>query len=418
MSNNYRINAGMLNPESPHKCSFIKDGALIFNDDGHIIYCGPGKHAPMLGSRKIEVPGDAILIPGLIDCHTHLSQYYVRGRSGDTLMGWLKNHIFPAERKFKDPKHAARVSRKFYRRLLSNGVTCAALYTNYRAGVEAAFEEGRQAGIRAVIGYTLMNRNVPDTLKQEPAKALDECRVLFDQHHQKSDRLHFAVNPRFAPSCTPGFMKSLGDFANKNEIRVQTHISENLQELAEVKKLFPRAKSYAEVYDRAGLLTTRTLLAHGLHLSRSERLLIQQRGCAMVHCPSSNLFLHSGRFPLEHWDDYPRLALGSDVGAGPSFSMFDVMRDAYYVNMMPLSRLFYLATLGGALALGMEKSIGSLQAGKQADFSVVRLSDIQDPSSEELLYDLIFKWDQREIAQVYVGGRKVWSGAARQEGGG
>lgn len=203
-------------------------------------------------------------------------------------------------------------------------------------------------------------------------------------------------------------MRSMGAFVKKHDLHVQTHISENLQELAEVKKLFPKTKSYAEVYDRAGLLTPKTLLAHGIHLSAAERKLIQQRGCGMVHCPSSNLFLHSGRFPLEHWEKYPRLALGSDVGAGPSFSMFDVMRDAYYVNMMPLSRLFYLATLGGAKTLGLDKTIGSLQTGKQADFSVIRLSDLQTLGSEELLYDLIFKWDQREILQVHVGGQKVW----------
>jgi len=408
MTKTYIINAGILNPESPQKCRFIKDGALIFNEDGHILYCGQRQQAPLLSSTKIKVPPGAFIIPGLIDCHTHLSQYYVRGRSGDTLLGWLRNHIFPAERKFKDPRHAARVSRKFYQRLLSNGVTCAALYTNYQAGVEAAFAEGRQAGIRAVIGYTLMDRNVPDALKQEPSKALAECRELSDRHHQKNGRLYFSVNPRFAPSCTPGFMKALGDFAKQNEVYVQTHISENLQELAEVKKLFPKARNYAEVYDRAGLLTPKTLLAHGIHLSNNERHLIQKRGCGMVHCPSSNLFLHSGRFPLELWEGYPRLALGSDVGAGPSFSMFDVMRDAYYVNIMPLAQLFYLTTLGGAKTLGLEKNIGSLKAGKQADFSVIRLSDMQDPGSEELLYDLIFKWDQREIVQVFVAGRKVW----------
>ena len=368
MSKLYKINAGILNPESPQKCRFIKDGALIFNNDGHILYCGPRKQAPLLGSAKIEAPADAIVIPGLIDCHTHLSQYYVRGRSGDTLLGWLKNHIFPAERKFKDPKHAARVSRKFYQRLLSNGVTCTALYTNYKTGVEAAFEEGRQAGIRAVIGYTLMDRNVPASLKQKPSKALEECRELFEKQHQKNGRLRFSVNPRFAPSCTPGFMKALGDFANKNEVYVQTHISENLQELAEVKKLFPKARSYAEVYDQAGLLTPRTLLAHGIHLSPAERKLVQQRGCAMVHCPSSNLFLHSGRFPLEQWEKYSRLALGSDVGAGPSFSMFDVMRDAYYVNMMPLSRLFYLATMGGARALGVGENHRQSTGGKTGRF--------------------------------------------------
>lgn len=408
MNNIFRINAGILNPESPLKCSFIKDGALIFNEDGHILYTGPRKQAPLLRSTKITVPAGAVIIPGLIDCHTHLSQYYVRGRSGDTLLGWLKNHIFPAEKMFSDQGHARTVSRKFYHRLLSNGVTCAALYTNYKTGVEAAFTEGRKAGIRAVIGYTLMDRNVPAALKQEPSKALDECREMYDKHRQKNGKLYFSVNPRFAPSCTSGFMKALGAFAGKQGLYIQTHISENLQELAEVKRLFPKTKSYAEVYDQAGLLTPKTLLAHGIHLSAAERRLIRQRGCGMVHCPSSNLFLHSGRFPMEQWQNYPRLALGSDVGAGPSFSLFDVMRDAYYVNIMPLARLFYLATLGGAKTLGLEKTIGSLKKGKQADFSVIRLSDIQNPSSEELLYDLIFKWDQREILQVYVGGKRVW----------
>ncbi|MDO9391273.1 MAG: guanine deaminase [bacterium] len=408
MVKRYQINAGILNPESPQKCRFIKDGALIFNEDGHILYCGQRQQAPMLGAAIIKVPPGAFIIPGLIDCHTHLSQYYVRGRSGDTLLGWLKNHIFPAERKCKDPKHAALVSKKFYQRLLSNGITCAALYTNYGAGVRAAFEQAERAGVRAIIGYTLMDRNVPKELKQDPETAMEECRRLYERYHKASGRLFFSINPRFAPSCSPKLLKAAGDFANKYDVHIQTHISENLQELAEVKRLFPKTKSYAEVYDRAGLLTPRTLLAHGIHLSRSERLLVQKRGCAMVHCPSSNLFLHSGRFPVEQWEDYPRLALGSDVGAGPSFSMFDVMRDAYYINIMPLAQLFYLATLGGAKTLGLEKNIGSLKAGKQADFSVIRMSDMQAPGSEELLYDLIFKWDQREIVQVFVAGRRVW----------
>jgi guanine deaminase len=408
MGKTYKINAGILTPQSQQKCSFIKDGSLIFNDDGHILYCGPGKHAPMLGFRTIKAPADAIVIPGLIDCHTHLSQYYVRGRSGDTLLGWLRNHIFPAEKCFSDAAHARQTSRKFYQRLLSNGVTCAALYTNYRTGVEAAFEEGYKAGLRAVIGYTLMDRNVPLILRQRPEKALEECRELYQKHHQKDDKLLFSVNPRFAPSCTADFMKSLGDFVGRNDLHVQTHISENLQELAEVRKLFPKARNYAEVYDRAGLLTPKTLLAHGIHLSKTERELIERRGCGMVHCPSSNLFLHSGRFPAELWHGYPKLSLGSDVGAGPSFSMFDVMRDAYYVNIMPLECIFWLATLGGAKTLGLDGEIGSLAKSKQADFVLLRLKDLQKPSLDELLYDLIFKWDQREILSVWIAGKRVW----------
>ncbi|MBI4727828.1 hypothetical protein HY768_11540 [candidate division TA06 bacterium] len=114
----YKINTGILNPESPQKCKFTKDGTLIFNEDGHILYCGPRKNAPMLNLTKINTPADAFIIPGLVDCHTHLSQYYVRGHRDDALLGWLKNHIFPAERKFKDPKHATLVAKKFYRRLV------------------------------------------------------------------------------------------------------------------------------------------------------------------------------------------------------------------------------------------------------------------------------------------------------------
>jgi guanine deaminase len=410
MGNIYRINAGILNPVSPQKCSFTRDGALIFNEDGHILYSGQRKHAPLLSCKEIKAPADAFVIPGMIDCHTHLSQYYVRGRSGDTLLGWLKNHIFPAESRFRDPKHAALVSKNFFHRILSNGVTCAALYTNYGAGVKAAFGQAQRCGVRAIVGYTLMDRNVPRELRQDTDAVMAECLELYQRYHRSTNRLYFSINPRFVPACSPKLLKAAGDFAARHDVHIQTHISENLQELAEVKKAFPGIKSYARVYDEFGLLTPKTLLAHGIHLSPGERRLIKSRGCGMVHCPSSNFFLHSGRFPMEHWPDYPRLALGSDVGAGPSFSLFDVMRDSYYMNMVPLSRLFYLATLGGAVTLGLEKTIGSLQAGKQADFSVVRLAELQTPGSEEILYDMIFKWDQREILQVYVGGQKAWPG--------
>jgi guanine deaminase len=402
------VRGTILNPTAPDRIQFINRGDLVYDREGSIIYCGPARRRQ--DKRKTPaLPRDAVIIPGLIDGHTHLSQYYVRGRTGHTLMEWLSDYVFPAEASFRNSGYARKVAAAFYRKLLSNGVTAAAVYSNYVEGAMAAAAVAREMGIRAVVGLTLMDRNVPPRLKQRPEQALEDCRrVLQWIKKYGSGRLWFSANPRFAPACSPRFLEMIGRFARETGCYVQTHLSENEREVALVKKSFPGEGSYTEVYDRFGLLGPRTLLAHCIHLSARERRLIRRRRCAVVHCPSSNLFLHSGRFPVEHWRDYPKMCLGTDVGAGPSFSMLDVMRDAYFVNRQTPEALFHLATGGGAGALGLESDLGGLEPGKRADFSVVTVGERAGISGRALLSDLIFKWDQVKFHRVFVGGMEVF----------
>jgi len=403
------IKGSILNPLSSVRCEWIPDGLLVFDRAGEILYCGPNKKTPSLKYKPLPISENNVIIPGLIDCHSHLSQFDAIGQTGFTLLDWLKNHIYPAEVCLNNKKNAENISQRYFQALLSTGITFTALYTNFNNGVLAARRQAEKSGIRAIIGYTLMDRAVPGSLKQNPAKIIEECRALSGLFKKdEKERLYFSLNPRFAPACTPGYLKMIGQLAQKENLYIQTHLSENLFEVSAVKKAFPKIKSYAEVYDRFGLLTEKTLLAHCIHLSKAERELIMKRGCGVVHCPSSNLFLHSGRFPLEHWKHYPGLALGSDIAAGPSFSMLDVMRDGYYANIQKLSGLFHMATLGGAKTLGLDKKLGNLKKGKQADFVVLKADHARFSSADDILSRIIFRSGQVEIKKVLIAGQEIW----------
>lgn len=403
------LRGSILNPQSIDKCQWIPEGLLVYDKAGRILYYGPNKKIPGLKYKPLSTPRNSIIIPGLIDCHSHLSQFDAIGQTGFTLLDWLKNHIYPAEVCLNDKTNAENISQRYYQSLLANGITFSVLYTNFKTGVLAARRQAEKAGIRAIIGYTLMDRAVPGSLKQNPAKTIEECRALSGLFKKdEKERLHFSLNPRFAPACTPGYLKMIGQLAQKENLFIQTHLSENLFEVSAVKKAFPKIKSYAEVYDRFGLLTKKTLLAHCIHLSPAERKMIAQRGCGVVHCPSSNLFLHSGRFPLEYWKYYPKLALGSDIAAGPSYSMLDVMRDGYYANIQKLSGLFYMATMGGAKTLGLGEKLGNFKKNKQADFIILKTDHTHFSNSEEVLSRIIFRSCQTEILKAFISGKEVW----------
>jgi len=405
----YGLSGTILNPRSFERSQLIPQGLLIFDQAGEILYCGRYKKISGLNYKKMPLPKGSVIIPGMIDCHSHLSQFDAIGQTGYTLLDWLKNHIYPAEVCLKDNENAENISQRYFQSLLANGITFSVLYTNFRTGVLAARSQAQKSGIRAIIGYTLMDRSVPSYLKQNTSRTLEECRELSGIFQKDPDKkLHFSLNPRFAPACTPKYLNLIGRLAREEDLFIQTHLSENMFEISEVKRSFPKIKSYAEVYDSFGLLTEKTLLAHCIHLSKAERKLIAKRRCGVIHCPSSNLFLHSGRFPLEHWKDYPKLALGSDIAAGPSCSMLDVMRDGYYSNIQKLSGLFYMATLGAAQTLGMDGQIGDLKKGKRADFAILKYDHFKFTSAEDILSRIIFRSKQVEVQKVFISGKRVW----------
>ncbi|WP_461864283.1 guanine deaminase [Thermococcus sp.] len=384
-------------------------GYMAVGEDGKIISLSQEK--PDAEGELIDYSGYLIL-PGFVDAHIHLPQFHRRAMVSDSLLDWLERYIFPAEMKFSDGEFARKVSREFFSALLRNGTTTAVVYSSsHREATEIAFEEAAKTGIRAVIGQVLMDMNGPEELLTTPERAVNDIRSVALKWHGFDGRLFYAVTPRFAVSCTMDLMKAASNVARKMGLYIQTHLSEQMEEIMEVKKLFPGFESYTEVYLKAGLLGEKSIVGHAIHLSGRERRILAETGTKIAHCPSSNFFLHSGVMDLGAQERFGlTIALGSDVGAGPFVSMFEVLRDAYYANAMSPFKAFHLLTMGGARALRMEKRIGSLEVGKDADFIVVNpepLAGTRD-DLEVLLSRLMILGDERNVTATYVQGRRLW----------
>jgi guanine deaminase len=404
---------------------YWSDGYLAVADDGTIEDAGDWQALPSdWSSLPVEqLRSDQIVTPGLIDTHLHAPQLEMIGSYGGHLLEWLETWTFPTELKFADPAHADRIAEALFRELLRNGTTTALIFsTTHTAATESFFRAAENRGFRAIIGKTLMDRNAPAGLLEPPQKAFEESQKLIDAWHRRG-RLRYAVTPRFAPTCTPEMLEAAGELVRRNPgVSVHTHISENTAEMAWVRQLFPDLASYAAVYDHFGLLTDRTVLAHGVHLSDQELELLAARGTAISHCPNSNLFLGSGLFPLQRVSGHGvRVGLGSDIGAGTTPSILGAMGDAYKVqqvrnvSLSPI-HLWYLGTLGGARALSLDQVTGSLERGKDADFVVLDLkgTPLLALRSEraggitDLLAGLIFIGDDRMVARTYIGGAEVY----------
>ncbi|WP_297437557.1 guanine deaminase [Thermococcus sp.] len=384
-------------------------GYMAVDDNGRIVSLSHERQD--VGGEFVDYSGYLIL-PGFVDAHIHLPQFHRRAMISNSLLEWLERHIFPAEMKFSDPSLARNIAREFFSALLRNGTTTAAVYSSpHRESTNIAFEEAAKSGIRAVIGQVLMDMNGPEELLTTPEKAVEDIRGVASRWHGFDDRLFYAVTPRFAVSCSMALLKAASEIARRLNLYVQTHLSEQLGEIAEVMRLFPGFESYTEIYLRAGLLGEKTIVGHAIHLDDRERKLLAGTRTKIAHCPSSNFFLHSGVMDLEAHERFGlTIALGSDVGAGPFISMFNVLRDAYYANAMSPAKAFHLLTMGGARVLGMEDRIGSLEPGKEADFVVLNpgpLASIHD-DLEVLLSRLMILGDERNVVATYVRGKRLW----------
>ena len=446
------LRASLLSAPTLQELHFEADGGLVVDGKGSIADAGAFK---VVAARHPKLAVEDLrpfwILPGLVDLHAHLPQYEAVAADGLELLPWLERHIFPAEERFSDVAHASATARRYLKDALSLGTTTAVLYATIHAeATDAIFREAESCGIRAVIGKTMMDRHAPETLREDTETSLRESEELCRAWHGRDGgRLRYAFTPRFAPSCSRELMLGAGRLAQTYDAFIQTHLAENLQELAWVRELFPEAESYTDVYRRFGLLSTRALLGHGIHLAPSERRIIRDLGCSLVHCPSSNAFLQSGTMPLQKWlGEGLSVGLGTDVGAGPSLSMFHEMgeactasklkraaqhvqsarlnqvggltedqklRVAEALDLDPLPTLdaagaFHLATRGGAKALGLGDRLGALEPGFEADFLVVdvRLSDPFGRASADpahVLARLIYRSDPRMVQAAYVRGR-------------
>jgi guanine deaminase len=344
------------------------------------------------------------------------------GSHGRRLLEWLETYTFPAERAFADAGHAQEVAEFFVQELLRNGTTTALVMGSVHPGsVDAIFAAAQRRGMRLIAGKVMMDRNCPEDLRDTAASSYADSKALIEKWHGKG-RLQYAITPRFAPTSSPEQLTAAGRLAAEHpDAFVHTHLSENEEEVEWVRKLFPERRNYLDVYDHYGLVRPKSVFAHSIWLDAAERGRIAHAQGAVVHCPTCNLVMGSGLFDLRAAADAGmRVALGTDIGGGTSFSLLRVMDEAYKVaqlrrEVLPPVRAFHLATLGAARALHLDDRIGALVPGREADFIVL------DPGATPLLARrmanagtlaeklsvLMTLGDERAIARTYVAGQLV-----------
>ena len=403
--------------------------AVVYHPDGLLVV--EGGHVAAFGAYADLAPGlpegtpiehmpGRLVTPGFIDAHVHYPQVDVMAAWGTQLLDWLHTHTFPAELAFADRAHADAVAAVFLDQLLANGTTSALVFcTVHKGSVDALFEAALGRDMRLVAGKVLMDRGAPEGLLDTVETGRADTEALIRAWRGRG-RLGYAVTPRFAVTSTDAQLAMAGEVAAAHpDVLVHTHMSENRDEIAEVARLFPAARDYLDAYDRFGLLGPRSVFAHCVHASEDTFERLAAAGASVAFCPSSNLLLGSGLFPLKRACGCGvNTALGSDVGGGGSFSPIAMMGEAYKVgqlqgdNLDPL-HAFYLATLAGAKALHIDDKVGNLLPGKEADFVVLDLAatpllarrTAQAKTLAETLFMLSVLADERVVERTYLAGR-------------
>ena len=401
---------------------YFEDGLLLV-EDSRIAQVGHAADLlPTLKDVEVVEYRDALITPGFIDTHIHYPQTGMIASYGEQLLDWLNTYTFPTERQFEDKAHASDVAGIFLKELLRNGTTTALVFGSvHKQSVDAFFEAAEALNLRMIAGKVLMDRNAPDYLTDTPESGYAESKELIERWHGKG-RLHYAVTPRFAPTSTPEQLSLAGKlYQEYPDLYMHTHLSENRQEIEWVKALFPERSGYLDVYDHYQLIGARSVFAHGVHLCDDECKRLAETGSAVAFCPTSNLFLGSGLFDLNKLEQHGvRVGLGTDVGAGTSFSQLQSLNEAYKVMQLQGKKLdpfksLYLATLGGARALYLDDKIGNFESGKDADFVVLdyRATPLiayrmqQAKSLAEKLFALTMLGDDRTVQETFAAGQSV-----------
>jgi guanine deaminase len=421
--------AALLYFSADHRLVYESDGLLVTRsgEDGVQRVSAVGAWSALAHAHRDEAvrhwPG-RIIAPGFVDLHIHYPQVDVIASPAEGLLPWLENYTFVQEARFADPAHSAEVASFFLDELERQGVTTALTFcSSHPESVDALMTAAQARRLRLIAGKCLMDRNAPDGVRDETERSLLDTEALIGRWHGR-DRLGYAITPRFVPSCSDAQLAGAGELARRySDVWVQSHVAENLDEIAWVRALHPAARSYLAVYEQFGLLRPRSVYAHCIHFDDQDRSLMCASGAAAAVCPTSNLFLGSGMF--DH--AAARVAgmlhgLASDVGGGTSFSPFHTMMAAYQVGRdsrgkaglsLPAQELWFSHTAGAARALGLEGVVGNLLPGCEADFVLLNPGatpllarrSAQAGSIEELLFALIVLGDERVIERTVIAGR-------------
>jgi guanine deaminase len=434
----------------------VGDG--MSDDEVYEFYVNNGGSLSRNSIGIVNVSGDKtkFLIPGFIDTHIHASQFPNVGVGlGVPLLKWLDKYTFKLESQFTiDPTDSTRaielanlVYSQVILKTLSNGTTCASYFTTIDPTTTNIFADLLlEYGQRGFIGKVCMNDNSTYQSYQEDydtcIKSTTECCHHISKNNPIGEVLiKPIITPRFAPICSKELLGYLGDFAKANDMPIQTHISENVREIDWVKSLFPEYENYASVYDAHNLLTESTILAHAVYLNDDECKLVKSRNCSISHCPASNSFLSSGEAPIKKYlRDYDiNVSLGTDLSGGFEQGILAIIKQSILVShhlamktgnesdRISIAEAIYMATRGGAKAVGLGDTVGCFDVGKKFDAQLIDLSatnsnvtsfDWQLPQETDdsdikyhKLLDLLGKWiftgDDRNCVKVWCNGRKV-----------
>lgn len=365
--------------------------------------------------------GNDLICPGFVDAHVHFPQTAIIASWGKRLIDWLNSYTFPEEMRFGDPDYAAMIAARYFDLTLANGTTTVCSFgTVHPTSVDAFFTDAQTRGLRALTGKTCMDRNAPEGLRDTAQSAYDDSKALLDRWHGV-DRLSYVITPRFSPTSTPEQLHALGGlWAERPDCLMQTHLSEQTDEIAWVKSLFPEARDYLDTYEQTGLLGENGLYGHAIHLEPREIDKLSEVNAALIHCPTSNTFIGSGLFDMDGLTSRVRVGLATDTGGGSSFSMLRTMAAAYEIGQLrgrPLhpAELMWLATAGSARALKLEDKIGRVAKGYEADLCILNLSSTEpiaqraDRASDawEEVFATIMMGDDRAVRDVWVNGNRV-----------
>ncbi len=404
---------------------YIEDGLLI-SHEGKISWFGTWEEgqSQLNADMNVQHYPDQLIVPGFIDTHIHFPQSEMIGAYGEQLLEWLNTYTFPTEIQFENKAYADKIAQFFVNELLKNGTTTALVFcTVHPQSVDALFEVAEQHQMRLIAGKVMMDRHAPEALCDTAESAYTDSKALIEKWHGKGRNL-YAITPRFAPTSTPEQLSAAGKLkAEFPDVYVHTHLSENKNEIAWVKDLFPEQKGCLDVYHHYGLTGSRSVFAHCVHLKDEEWDCMHQTDSAIAFCPTSNLFLGSGLFPLKKtWEKQVKVGLGTDVGAGTSFNQLQTLNEAYKVQQLQGDKLsafeaLYHATIGGAKALDLDEKLGNFNIGKEADFVVLDLKPtaIQALRQErakgidDAFFALMTMGDDRNIHSTYVFGQLAYS---------
>ncbi|WP_374530567.1 guanine deaminase [Acinetobacter sp.] len=403
---------------------YIEDGVLI-SEAGKIKWFGAWQDAAAHLPEGVAIQHypEKLIVPGFIDTHIHFPQTEMVGAYGEQLLEWLNTYTFPTEMQFADAAYAAQIAEFFVQELLKNGTTTALVFcTVHPESVDALFEAAQRHHMRLIAGKVMMDRHAPDALCDTPERAYTDSKALIEKWHGQGRAL-YAITPRFAPTSTPEQLQLAGQLkAEYPDVYVHTHLSENKNEIAWVKELFPAQQGYLDVYHHYGLTGSRSVFAHCVHLEEHEWNCMHATDSAIAFCPTSNLFLGSGLFPLKKtWEKQVKVGLGTDIGAGTSFNQLQTLNEAYKVQQLQGDKLsafesLYHATLGGAKSLSLDHQLGNFNVGKEADFIVLdlhatalqSLRQQRAKGIEDALFALMTMGDDRNIHATYVYGQAAY----------